>query len=89
MLPVTVMFSVTGADKKRFLDYVAANPSSYKDWGLKWDVEKGGKEDDLFSPYLEKPFDRARAAGVIPPASRASAAPGARSPIRARRPTST
>ena len=28
---------------------------------------KGGKEDDLFSPYLEKPFAQARAAGVIPP----------------------
>ena len=65
--PVTVMFSVTGADKKRFLDYVAANPSTYKDWGLNWDVQKGGKEDDLFSPYLAEPFDRARAAGVIPP----------------------
>jgi ribulose 1,5-bisphosphate synthetase/thiazole synthase len=67
MLPVTVMFSVSGADKKRFLDYVAANPVKYKDWGLEWDVQKGGKEDELFSPYLSKPFDQARAAGVIPP----------------------
>jgi FAD dependent oxidoreductase len=66
MLPVTVMFSVTGANKKRFLDHVAENPSTYKDWGLKWDIQKGGKDDDLFSPYLEKPFDRARAEGVIP-----------------------
>jgi len=67
MLPVTVMFSVSGVDKKRFLDYVAANPTKYKDWGLEWDVGKGGKEDELFSPYLEKPFAQARAAGVIPP----------------------
>jgi hypothetical protein len=67
MLPVTVMFSVTGVDRRRFLDYVEANPTTYKDWGLNWDVQKGGKEDSLFSPYLEKPFDRARAAGVIPP----------------------
>jgi hypothetical protein len=67
MLPVTVMFSVSGVDKKRFLDHVAANPTTYKDWGLNWDVQKGGKEDDLFSPYLEKPFAQARAAGVIPP----------------------
>jgi hypothetical protein len=66
MLPVTVMFSVSGVDRRRFLDYVAANPSTYKDWGLNWDTEKGGKEDDLFSPYLEKPFQRARAEGVIP-----------------------
>ena len=25
-----------------------------------------GKEDDLFSPYLQEPFDRAREAGMIP-----------------------
>ena len=67
MLPVTVMFSVSGVDKKAFLDYVAANPMKYKDWGLEWDISKGGKEDELFSPYLEKPFAQARASGVIPP----------------------
>ncbi|HEY6478176.1 MAG TPA: FAD-dependent oxidoreductase [Polyangia bacterium] len=66
MLPVTVMFSVSGVDKRRFLDHVAENPTTYKDWGLNWDVQKGGKEDALFSPYLEKPFAQARAAGVIP-----------------------
>ncbi len=66
MLPVTVMFSVAGVDRTRFLDYVAANPVKYKDWGLNWDTEKGGKEDELFSPYLERPFQQARAAGVIP-----------------------
>jgi FAD dependent oxidoreductase len=67
MLPVTVMFSVAGVERKRFLDYVAENPTKYKDWGLSWDTQKGGKEDDLFSPYLEEPFARARAEGVIPP----------------------
>jgi len=67
MLPVTVMFSCSGVNKKRFLDYVKENPSSYKDWGMNWDIQKGGKEDDMFSPYLEKPFDQARAEGVIPP----------------------
>jgi hypothetical protein len=66
MLPVTVMFSVTGVNKKRFLKYVKENPGSYKEWGKNWDIQKGGKEDDLFSPYLEKPFDQARAEGVIP-----------------------
>ena len=63
MLPVTIMFSVAGVDRTRFLDYVAANPAKYKDWGLNWDTEKGGKEDELFSPYLERPFQLARAAG--------------------------
>jgi hypothetical protein len=67
MLPVTVMFSVTGVNKQRFLDYVKENPSSYRDWGKNWDIQKGGKEDELFSPYLEKPFDEARQQGVIPP----------------------
>ncbi len=66
MLPVTVMFSVSGVNKKRFLDYVKENPSSYKDWGKNWAIQAGGKEDDLFSPYLEKPFDQAREQGVIP-----------------------
>jgi hypothetical protein len=66
MLPVTVMFSCSSVHKQRFLEYVKKNPSSYKDWGKNWDIQKGGKEDDLFSPYLEKPFDRARDAGVIP-----------------------
>jgi FAD dependent oxidoreductase len=66
MLPVTVMFSVAGVDRRRFLDYVAENPTTYKDWGLNWDIQKGGKEDDMFSPYLEKPFNQARAQGVIP-----------------------
>jgi hypothetical protein len=66
MLPVTVMFSCTDVNKQRFLEYVKENPSSYKDWGKNWDIQKGGKEDDMFSPYLEKPFDRARDEGVIP-----------------------
>jgi hypothetical protein len=67
MLPVTVMFSVTGVDKRRFLDYVAENPQRYKDWGHEWNIGKGNKEDELFSPYLQQPFELARAGGVIPP----------------------
>jgi hypothetical protein len=67
MLPLTVMFSVSGVERARFLEYVANNPAKYKDWGLNWDTEKGGKEDELFSPYLQRPFDQARERGVIPP----------------------
>jgi hypothetical protein len=66
MLPVTVMFSCSGVNKQRFLEYVRENPASYKDWGKNWDIQKGGPDDDLFSPYLEKPFDQAREDGVIP-----------------------
>ena len=67
MLPVTVMFSVAGVDRRRFLDYVEKNPTTYRDWGHEWDIQKGGKEDELFSPYLQKPFEQARKSGVIPP----------------------
>lgn len=66
MLPVTVMFSCSGVDRARFLEYVKANPKTYKDWGKNWEIETGGKEDELFSPYLEEPFDKARERGIIP-----------------------
>lgn len=67
MLPVTVMFSCSGVDRARFLEYVRANPKKYRDWGKNWEIETGGKEDELFSPYLEEPFDKAREKGIIPP----------------------
>ena len=63
---VTVTFSCAGVDKRRFLDYVAAQAPTYKDWSRGWHIATGGKEDDLFSPYLQEPFDRAREAGLIP-----------------------
>ena len=66
MLSVTVMFSASGVDKKKFLNFVKENPTKYKDWGKNWDMETTGKEDELFSPYLEEPFDQARAKGIIP-----------------------
>ena len=49
---------------------VKADPQTYKDWAGngEWDIETTGKEDDLFSPFLRKPFKQAVAAGVIPPA---------------------
>jgi hypothetical protein len=63
---VTVMFSCSGIDKRRFLDHVAAAAPTYGDWTSNWQVETTGKEDDLFSPYLQEPFDLARRAGLIP-----------------------
>ena len=66
MMGVTVMFSCSGVDKARFLDYVASTGPTYGDWGRNWCVETTGKEDALFSPYLEEPFDRARREGIIP-----------------------
>jgi hypothetical protein len=66
MLSVTVMFSVSGVNRKRFLEYIQENPNTYKDWGKNWDMQTDSKEDDLFSPYLEEPFNQAREQGVIP-----------------------
>ena len=63
---VTVMFSCSGVDKARFLDHVAESAPTYGDWGKCWAVRTDGKEDGLFSPYLQEPFDRARADGLIP-----------------------
>ncbi len=43
-------------------------PQTYRDWAgnAEWDIETTGKEDELFSPFLRKPFKQAVAAGLIP-----------------------
>jgi hypothetical protein len=66
MLGVTVLFSCSGVDVDRFLAYVAEHPKTFADWGDNWDIKTTGKEDDLFSPYLEEPFNQAREDGLIP-----------------------
>jgi hypothetical protein len=63
---VTVTFTCSGVDRQRFLDYVAVKAPSYADWGTGWRIQTSGKEDGLFSPYLQEPFDRARRAGLVP-----------------------
>jgi hypothetical protein len=62
------MFSMTGVNKGRFLEAVKADPQTYRDWAgnAEWDIETTGKEDELFSPFLRKPFKQAVAAGLIP-----------------------
>jgi hypothetical protein len=67
MLAASVLFSLTGVDRRRFLEAVRDDPQTYRDWsGGEWQVETSGKEDDMFSPFLRKPFERAMAAGIIP-----------------------
>ncbi len=67
MMAASVMFSMTGVDKKKFIEHVKADPQTYKDWESKeWSVETSGKEDKMFSPFLRKPFNRAREDGLIP-----------------------
>src|ERR1700761_7327694 len=69
MMGASVMFSMTGVNKKQFLDQVKADPQTYRDWvgNGEWTITTTGKEDDLFSPFLRKPFKQAVAAGIIPP----------------------
>ena len=69
MLSVSVAFSMTGVDKRAFLAAVAADSPKYRDWAgnLEWDIETDGKEDEMFSPFLRKPFQKAVEAGLLPP----------------------
>ncbi|HZZ87902.1 MAG TPA: FAD-dependent oxidoreductase [Caulobacteraceae bacterium] len=68
MMSVSVMFSMTGVNKARFIGAVKADPQTYKDWGGngEWDIATDGKEDALFSPFLRKPFRKALEAGLLP-----------------------
>ncbi len=67
MQAASVMFHVAGVDKQRFMQNVKVDPQTYKDWSTgEWEVETDGKEDDMFSPFLAKPFEQAIRDGVIP-----------------------
>jgi ribulose 1,5-bisphosphate synthetase/thiazole synthase len=67
MMAASVMFSMTGVDKKKFIEHIKSDPQTYKDWeGGEWKIETTGKEDEMFSPILRKPFNKAREAGLIP-----------------------
>jgi hypothetical protein len=60
------MFHLAGVDKRAFLEGVRADPQTYGDWsGAGWSIETTGKEDELFSPFLRKPFRHAVEAGLI------------------------
>jgi ribulose 1,5-bisphosphate synthetase/thiazole synthase len=68
MQAASVMFHLAGVDKSAFLAAVRSDAPTYKDWSTgEWTVETSGKEDDLFSPFLKKPFQRAIEEGLIPP----------------------
>ena len=65
LLGVSVSFGCQGVNAERFRAYVRENPSYLGDWDELG--ETTGKENRLFSPYLEEPFNRAKEAGEIPP----------------------
>src|SRR5271156_3067546 len=58
MMAASVMFSMSGVNKQRFIDPIRADPQTYGDWSGngEWDYETTGKEGKLFSPFLRKPF---------------------------------
>ncbi len=68
MMAASVMFHLAGVDKRAFMEGVKADPQTYKDWGGggEWNIETSGKEDDMFSPFVHKPFQRAIDEGLIP-----------------------
>jgi len=68
MMSVSVMFSMAGVNKRKFIEAVKADPQTYADWSgnNEWNYETSGKEDHLFSPFLRKPFKKAVEAGLIP-----------------------
>ncbi|ASJ74359.1 FAD-dependent oxidoreductase [Granulosicoccus antarcticus] len=68
MMAASVMFHVAGVDKIKFMEGIKADPQTYKDWGGggEWNIETTGKEDEMFSPFLKKPFEQAIKDGLIP-----------------------
>ena len=67
MQAASVMFHLAGVNKAEFMAEVKADPQTYRDWSTgEWMVETDGKEDDMFSPFLKKPFAKAIEEGIIP-----------------------
>ena len=67
LMSVTELFSCRGVNTEQFTRYVQndLNPT-YRDWGGEcWAQQSTGKEENLFSPYLEKPFVEARKRGDL------------------------
>jgi len=69
MMAASVMFHLAGVDKRAFVAGVKDDPQTYRDWegNGAWDIETSGKEDEMFSPFLHKPFAKAIADGIISP----------------------
>ena len=67
MMGVSVMFSMSGVNKREFIESIKKDPQTYSNWNsVGWQIKTTGKEDNMFSPYIKKPFDMAKKAGMIP-----------------------
>ena len=66
LMSVTQLFSCRGVNPVEFKDYVINQlKPTYKDWGGYWSIKTSGKEDDMFSPYIEEPFVKAIEEGIV------------------------
>ena len=67
LMMVTVMFACRGINRDVFQEYVKEElKPSYADWaGESWGQRTSGKEENMFSPYIEDPFKRAVKEGLI------------------------
>ncbi len=67
LMGVTVMFHCAGVNVPRFNQFVEEElKPTYADWGKNWTIQTAGKEDKMFSPYMEEIFTRAKEDGIIP-----------------------
>lgn len=68
MMAASVMFHLAGVDKSAFLQGVADDPQTYRDWAAgEFSADETAEKDaDLYSPYLGKPFAKAIADGLLP-----------------------
>ncbi|MET0896351.1 MAG: FAD-dependent oxidoreductase [Mycobacterium sp.] len=68
MMAASVMFHLAGVDKAAFLQGVADDPQTYRDWAAgEFSADETAEKDaDLYSPYLGKPFAKAIADGLLP-----------------------
>ena len=67
LMATSVMFHLAGINKSAFLSEIRTNPQAYKDWSDgEWQVQTDGKEDNMFSPFIKKPFQQAIDDGVLP-----------------------
>ena len=64
LMGVTTTFGCSGVNIQRFREFVKAHPQKLGDWDEL--EENSGKESELFSPYIEEPFNKAREAGELP-----------------------
>lgn len=68
LMSVTTLFNCKGVNTAEFKDYIQNDlKPTYKDWGGYWSIETTGKEDDMFSPYFEKPFVEGVQEGIVKP----------------------